>query len=220
MPEITLYLANGACSLAAHLLLEEIGIPYTAVVMKWDKSGLAAADGSINADEYRRTIHHASQVPALKVDNEVITENPAILTFISTLSPGRNLTGKTALENARVAEWLAWISGTLHETAFGMMFHSGRYSDNESEHAHIQEKGRQRVLAAYRTIEKALEKKGFPVGEAETLVDYFTVPFWHWGDKFGIGLTSFPNYTRLVKRIEAKESAKCVLQAESVEPAL
>ncbi|CAH0045479.1 unnamed protein product [Clonostachys solani] len=219
MPEITLYLANGACSLAAHLLLEEFGIPYKTVVMKMGPNGWAAVDGSISADEYRRTIHHASQVPALKVDNEVITENPAILGFIATLSPERKLTGKTALENARTAEWLAWISGTLHGIGFTMMFRPGRFCDNEAEHTRVKEMGREQVLTGYKIINKALEKKDFPVGGAETLVDYFMVPFWHWGSAFGIDISSFTNYTKLVKRIEAKESAKRVLQDESVEPA-
>ncbi|KAK7229287.1 hypothetical protein V2G26_001457 [Clonostachys chloroleuca] len=219
MPEITLYLANGACSLAAHLLLEEIGIPYKTVVMKMGPSGWVAVDGSIDTDEYRHTIHHAGQVPALKVDNEIITENPAILSFIATLSPERKLTGKTALENARTAEWLAWISGTLHGNAFGLLFRPSRFCDNEAEHDNIKQKGRERVLIAYEIIDKALEKKDFPVGEAETVVDYFTVPFWHWGGRVGLDMSSFPNYTKLVKRIEAKESAKRVLENESVKPA-
>ena len=119
MSSLTLYYAPGSCALVPHALLNHLSLPFTTVLVKPGPDGLAPADGSLTPAQYRATIHHAGYVPALKLDDgEVITEMPAILSYIALLSSGTEdgsaLLGKSSLEQARVSEWLAWLSGTLH----------------------------------------------------------------------------------------------------------
>ncbi|VUC35279.1 unnamed protein product [Clonostachys rosea] len=218
MPEITLYFANGACSLASHILLEEIGVPYKAVRMQLTPRGVESADGTISHEAYRK-IHHAGQVPALAVDGEIITENVAILSFIATLKPEKKWDGKTATERAKVLQWLSWTSGTLHGRAYGMALRPNRVSVNPDDNPKIIEKGRELVKESYARIDEELVGKDFLVGGSDTLADFYIVPFWHWAGRNGIDMFPYPNYTRLVKRIEAKESAARALKDESVTPA-
>uniref|UniRef100_A0A8H7NMD2 Glutathione S-transferase n=1 Tax=Bionectria ochroleuca TaxID=29856 RepID=A0A8H7NMD2_BIOOC len=218
MPDITLYFANGACSLASHILLEETGIPYKAVRMHLTPHGVESVDGTVSHEAYRK-IHHAGLVPALAVDGEVITESIAILGFIATLKSEKHWEGKTALERAKVYQWLSWTAGTLHGLAYGMMLRPDRVSVNSDDNPKIREKGRGVVHAAYTRIDKALVDRDFLVGDSDTLADFYLVPFWHWAGRNDIDMSPYPNYTRLVKRIEAKESAARALKNESVTPA-
>jgi glutathione S-transferase len=69
-----LYYAPGACSLASHVALEEVGIPY-----ETQKMDLAAGDQ--RSEAYLR-INPRGRVPALVVDGSVLTENEGILTYL------------------------------------------------------------------------------------------------------------------------------------------
>ena len=71
----TLYYAPGACSLAAHIILEESGLPFEGV-----KLNLAAGDQ--RAPEYL-AINERGRVPALVEDGWVLTECAAILRHVA-----------------------------------------------------------------------------------------------------------------------------------------
>src|SRR5690242_10564724 len=112
MPEYTLYLSNGSCALVPHALIRHLDIPAKTVQLKAGPDGYEAADGSFTNAEYR-AIHPSGYVPTFSVDKEVITEQPAILNYISSLVPNNQLLGSDALKRARVAEWLAWLAGKI-----------------------------------------------------------------------------------------------------------
>ncbi|KAK4093838.1 hypothetical protein Purlil1_2172 [Purpureocillium lilacinum] len=215
MPQLTLYRANGACSFVPHAILEELGIDFTTVLLKRGPDGFDAADGSLTNTEYRKTIHHMGYVPALRVNNEdIITEMPAILTLISSLAPERGLSGDSLVQRAKVLEWLAWLSGSLHGMGFGMRFRPARFTNDENLHETVRERGKSLVDAGFSRIDKLLDGKVFPVGEKETVVDYNLVIFWYWGREIGLSLDKFPRYAGLIKRMEAKESIKRVAAIE------
>ena len=82
-PQLTLYYSPKACSLASHIALEESGLPYTAAAV------------NIRAQDHRRPeylkLNPSGTVPALGIDDQVLTESQAILTYIADLVPERNL---------------------------------------------------------------------------------------------------------------------------------
>ena len=110
MTAITLWMSPGACSLAPHILLHEIGATFNMVVA-------ATSGGGTSTDAFTR-LNPKQRVPVLALGNEVITELPAIVTAISNLAPERHLMGDTPLDTARVYEWMNWLSGTLHGQGF------------------------------------------------------------------------------------------------------
>jgi len=97
--------------LAPHVLLHELGLRYTACET-------LVRTGATQSAEFAR-INPKKRVPVLSLDGEIITEVPAIATAIAGLAPERHLMGRTALEQARVYEWMNWLSGTLHGQGFG-----------------------------------------------------------------------------------------------------
>lgn len=207
MTAIKLYATAGACSLAAHIILNELNIQYDAVVTE-------LKDG-ITEDVVR--LNPKKKVPVLVIDGQVITENVAILTAIAQLAPERNLLGATDLEKLRVYEYLAYLSGTLHGQAYGGFFRPGRYTDDESAFKSIQEKGKQTILECYEYIEAGL-RGVHAVGSELTVVDPYLYVFWRWGSMYSPDMhTRFPKYAALVQELGKLESVQRTIKQEGVE---
>lgn len=110
-----LIFAQGACSLAVHILLEEIGQTYEAVrVSLQDKTVL---------DQY----NEKSYVPVLILPSgEKLTEAIAILQYLAEHYLRDDLLPPVGtLERAKTLEWLTFISTEIHK---GM----GPYSKNKN----------------------------------------------------------------------------------------
>ncbi|UFH50584.1 glutathione S-transferase N-terminal domain-containing protein [Pseudomonas sp. KNUC1026] len=104
-----LYFAPNTCSLASHIVLEELGLPHQAV--KVNNQTKRTADG-----EDHLTINPKGHVAALvRDDGEVITEAPVILQYLESLKPGAGLAPPAgSLERWRLLERLNFIGSELH----------------------------------------------------------------------------------------------------------
>lgn len=216
MAHLTLYRVDKMCSFIPHCLLTDLSIAFKSVVMKPGPEGFEAADGSLTHADYLK-IHPNGLVPALGVDDQVITEMPAVLTYIASLAPERNLLGDDTFQRAKAAEWMAWLSGTVHSTAFRMTFRPYKFTDDAASHPRIREKGQALVQESFQTIDNRLKGKPFPLGDHETVVDFNLVVFWYWGREIGIPMAEkFPNYSSLVRRMESKQSVRSVANTEGL----
>lgn len=207
MLAVRLWGASGACSLAAHILLNEVGIPFEISLLK-PEDGIS--------DEVQK-LNPKRKVPVLQLDDETITENVAILTAIAQLAPERDLLGKTNIEKLRVYEYLSYLSTTLHAQAFGAFFRPGRFSDEEHTFISIREKGKKSVMECYEFIESGL-KGTHAVGDQLTVVDPYLYVFWRWTASRMADLEErFPKYAALVKELGKLESVKRTIEEESIE---
>ncbi|KAM0438714.1 hypothetical protein ACHAPT_001471 [Fusarium lateritium] len=217
IPKLTLYRFNGSCALIPHSLLLHYNIPFTGVRLRLGPDGLEASDGSFTHAEYRK-IHHMGYVPALVVDDQVITELPAIVGYISSLVPDEKLLGVTALEQARVTEWLAWLSGTVHGRAYGMLRRPGRFSNDEASFDGIRAKGREVLGEVYARIESRLQGKEFAVGNALTVVDFALYIFYRWAIELEVDVpTVYPALTKHGRGLEKLEGLKKALDIEQLD---
>ena len=116
---IKLYYAPGACSLAPHIVLEEVG----------DRYELARVDFAANQQnsaDYLR-VNPKARVPALTDGDWVLTEAPAILRYIAARHPAVGLWPWDPREEARCSEWLNWLTSTIH-VAFVHVRRAARYA--------------------------------------------------------------------------------------------
>lgn len=209
-PKLHLYMTSGSCALAAHIALQEIGLPFTTTDLHVQR-GYASEHLHLNPK---------GRVPIFDLDGELITESPAILCTISALAPEKHLLGRTPLEHARALEWMAWLSGTLHGQAFGCLFRPARFvGGEESMYEPVRATGRQCAIDSFKQIEEKLAGKEHAVGEAFTVVDAYLYVFYRWGNMLKMGMReNYPNYTRLVEGVVEREAVKKAIEAEGIDP--
>src|SRR5215510_2953821 len=109
-----LYFAPGACSLADHIALIEVGAKFEAeaVDIRTKRTASGEAFLAINPKGY---------VPALVLDDlEILTENIAVLDWIAEQYPQLRRNGTPS--RTRQLEMLAFISTEIHR-AFKPMWH-------------------------------------------------------------------------------------------------
>ncbi|MCE6981893.1 glutathione transferase GstA, partial [Pseudomonas frederiksbergensis] len=103
-----LYFAPNACSLAPHIILRELGLPFELV--RVNNQSKRSADG-----RDFRTINPKGYVAALVLGNgEVLTEGPAILQYLADLKPETRLApANGSWARAGRDEGLDFISGGI-----------------------------------------------------------------------------------------------------------
>ena len=209
MSTIRLWYSPGACSLAPHVLLNEIGADFEAIKVPI-KDGAHLTEAFIRLNPKKR-------LPVLALGDDVITELPAIATAISHLAPERHLMGKSPLEAARVYEWMNWLSGTVHAQGFGSIWRPQRFSDDQAVHPAIIAKGHKTVAECYAMIEDKLDGAAYAVGNAFTGVDAFLIVLYRWGHRIGLDMgKAYPNFASLITRHAARPSVRRTLVTEDV----
>ena len=108
MAELILYMSPGTCSRVTMTALEEIDVPFE------DRLIFTGA-GAQNSAAYL-AVNRKGKVPALSVDGQVLTENPAILAYLDAQHPAAGLLprGDDPLVRAQGLSDMAWCSSTLH----------------------------------------------------------------------------------------------------------
>src|SRR5579872_7437346 len=99
---MTLYYTPGAVSMAAHVVLEEIGVPY-------ERKPIQILQNEQRGAAYL-AINPRGQVPALVVDGTVITETAAVLNYLGRTFPQARLLPSNDLDQARCMATLCWIA--------------------------------------------------------------------------------------------------------------
>ena len=231
-PPLTLYTFSNTCSLVPASLLLHFGIAFKEVPMRptihrrGAGGDLEAADGSLSHQDYLR-INPTGFVPALVVDENntengndshksptVITEAPAVITYIAALLPQHNLLGVTALQRGQVAEWLAWLSVTLHAGGLSAYWRPERFSDDEKAHDAISHHGKETMKKGYARIEERVRGREFVVGDALTVVEFYLYFFRRWGSEGGLDMSAYPNYESMMRRVEALDGVRRSVKAD------
>jgi glutathione S-transferase len=104
---LTLYFAPGASSMAPHIALHEIGVPFEAKPLSFAKAELKApAFLALNPE---------GKVPTLLIDGRPLTEVAAILFYLAKRHPEAALLPNGDAEaEAHVIEWMSFIASTIH----------------------------------------------------------------------------------------------------------
>jgi glutathione S-transferase len=202
---LTLYYSPGACSMASHITLEESGANYEAVPILLSK-------GENKAESYLK-INPRGKVPALKIDNDVITENTAILTYLARSFPEKNLMPQDLLGEVHCISTMAWLSNTVHP-CFTHIFRPERFSANESAHAGIKEAGKQSFFANLKEIDGLLAGKQWIQGAQFTTCDPYALVFYGWGSRIELPVRELKNYTAWKDRMLQRPAVRKILERE------
>jgi len=207
---IALYFGPGACSMAPHIVLNEIGVDYEP-----RKTNLA--EKAQLTPEYL-AMNPKGRVPVLLADGFVLTEVPAILTYLGQRYPQANLLPAGGEPLARCLEWLAYCSSTVHPS-YAHLRRPERYSDDQAAHPKMQEKGEATFIDCIGFIDRKLEGKQFAAGDAYSVADAYLLVFFGWANglkKFDMAAT-YPHYTAWARRVLARPAVQKVIELEGTQ---
>ena len=208
---LTLYYSPGACSLAAHIVLEWIGAPYKAI------------HADHHNPEYRK-INPAVAVPAMDYGgSKPLTQCAAILNYLAARHPEADLLDTRSLEAAaELMRWAAFFTGDMHP-AFWPVFMPGRYTIDESEAAleATKQAGLKLVRTKLELLEAQLEDKTWIVGDKRTLVDAYATPMLNWAKAMlPEGLGAYPAVQAHRRRMLADPAVQRALTEEGLQALL
>jgi glutathione S-transferase len=158
-------------------------------------------------------------VPALVEGDWALTENPAILRYVARRYPDKKLWPEDAIEEARCAEWLAFISSTVHPS-YAHIRRPERYASGEQAKEDVVAKGREATREFWDMVEKKLGKGPWAVGERFSVADSYVLVFWTWGRGATLGYDmpkDFPNWTAHARRMAQRPAVKKVFEREGLE---
>jgi glutathione S-transferase len=205
--KIALYYSPGACSLAPHIVLEELGMPYEAVK-------ISTAEGKQRTPEYL-AINPRGRVPTLVVDGKVLVENVAILSFLGGGFPHKGLWPAKTWDQAQALSMMAWLADTVHP-AFAHLFRPGRYVEGEAAMEAVKAGGRKTFGDCLAEIDRLLAGKRWAVGGRYSVVDAYLLVFYRWGNRNGFPVKELAHYTALVERVLARPAVKRVMAQEGI----
>lgn len=204
---ITLYYAPGACSLASHIVLEELGLPYEAVKLN-------LMEGDQRKPEFL-ALNPRGRVPVLSVDGRVLTENLAILTWLGGGHPKGGLWPEETWDQAQALRHMAFFSSSVH-VAYANMIRPARFSSDESTHDAIKTSGRESFWKYLEEIDGMLTAKDWVMGKQYTVCDPYALVFYRWGKRSGMPVEQLGNYSKLVLRLLDRPAAKRAFDMEGI----
>ncbi len=205
---IKLYYSPGACSLAPHIVLEELGIAFESVP-------ISLKDGEQHKADFQR-LNPKARVPVLVVDGKVLTENVAILTYLGGGYAQRGLWPKETWKQAEALSLMGWLSSSVHIT-FAGIFRPERYTADAPAKETVKAQSRITLLKYFADIEKMLTGKTFAMGGQYTVCDPYLLVFYRWGYRIGLDMkTEFPQWTKHALRIASRPTVKRVFEVEGI----
>ncbi|MDA9823623.1 glutathione S-transferase, partial [Paracoccaceae bacterium] len=137
----------GTCSLAPHLVLEEIGEPY-------EIEFVSNRDGSTRTEAFLK-INPKGQIPVLMDGDSLITEVPAILFYLAAKHPNSNLMPNDPFRMSRMIEWMNWLAVT-QATAISGYYRPDKYSKIKEQHHEIVKNSLMKAREQYMLFDQKL----------------------------------------------------------------
>lgn len=219
----TLYYAPGACSFVTHAVLKALGLPHSL-------APVALADGQQRTADYL-ALNPKGRVPVLAGGNlpagEVLTEAPAICRYLCAHKPEAGLWPTDPLAEARLMEWLNYLSGHFHAFAWALFARPARFSPDESHYATFREQSFKLLDEIIAYIEVRLgDGRAFAVPTTGpdapshlTPADFYLLIQYRWiVARLGWPMREkAPHWTALVERLLALPAVQETLAAENLD---
>jgi glutathione S-transferase len=180
---LTLFYTPKTCALATHIALIDTGADYTLKRIDFSK-------GEQRAPEFQ-AVNPKGRVPALVTPLGILTETPALLTYLAQSFPQANLAPTDPFALARLQAFTAFLSSTLH-VAHAHGPRGNRWTDDPAAILALKSYVPTSVTAAFKLVEDSMLQGPFVMGDTYTIADpyLFTMSTWIEGD--GVDTSQIP----------------------------
>lgn len=207
-----LYYMPAACSLAQHIILNELGI----------EAELIKVDHKTHLTEDGRDFHKLSPfgyVPLLELDDgTVLREGSAILQFLADLRPEAELAPREGtMERYRLQEWLGFLATEIHKGFIPLLYArlAGTYGTDTA---------KPKLEQRYAWLNEQLAGRDYLMGDRFTVADAYLYALTQWGQaawlaptyKADIHYDGLDHLEAWYERIRARPAVRKALDREGL----
>jgi len=201
---LTLFYGPGACSMAAHIVLEESG-------EKYEPKKMDLAAGEQRTDAYKK-IHPLGRVPALRLDDgQPLTENTAILPY---LGKRFDLWPKDPMGEAKALSLIGFFATSVHP-AHAHVGRPERYTADQSAFAGIKDMGLKTFHGYLEQIDGMLAGREW-FSDRYSVLDPYGFVFYTWGIRRELPMAELKNYTAHKDRMRKRAAVGRVVADEKI----
>jgi glutathione S-transferase len=201
---LTLYYAPGACSMAAHIVLEESG-------EKYQPQRVDLAKGEQRTEAYMK-IHPLGRVPALRLDSgEPLAENTAILPY---LGKRFGLWPTEAMAEAKALSLIGFFASSVHP-AHAHVGRPERYTADMGAYPGIKEMGLKTFHGYLKQTDAMLADREW-LSDRYSVVDPYAFVFYTWGVRRELPMGELKNYTAFKDRMVKRDAVGRVMEDEKI----
>jgi len=191
--------------LASHIALEEAGADYEARRVDFSTAEQTKPD--------YLAVNPKGRVPALLTGRGVVTETPAILTYIAETHPAANLAPRgDAFAFAQLQSFMNYLCSTVH-VAHAHGRRGARWADDPAAHEAMKAKVASNMTACFELIENRMFEGPFVMGEAYSIADPYLFTIAGWLEADGVDPALFPKVLDHRNRMTARPAVARVLAA-------
>ena len=196
-----LYYAPGACSLAPHIAMRELG-------MDVDLKKVDLKAKQYEGGDYKQ-VNGKGYVPAVDTPAGVLTEAPVILQYLADQKPEAGLAPKAGdKERYKLQEMLNFITAELHK-GFGNFFNPAM---NDGWRQAVTD----RLGMRLDWLSKQLEGKQYVMGDKFSVADAYLFTILNWAAPSKFDLSKWPTLVAYHKRVGARPKVQEALKAEGL----
>ena len=198
-----LYYAPGACSLAVHIALREVGAVFELVKVDLVRHTTEAGNNFLD-------ISPRGYVPLLELgDRSRHTEAAALLQYVADLDPAHALIGAPGSHRRlAVVEWLTFVSTELHKGFSPWLWHK---ETAESTRQAVKAK----LATRFADMDAVLSRSDFLAGEY-SVADAYGFTIVNWANLLGLPLNAYPHLQAWMARVSARPLVQAALRAEGL----
>jgi len=198
-----LYSAPGSCALATHIALHEAGADFELVTL------------DLRAGQQRGAAYLAvnpkGRVPALVTDEGVLTETPALLTFIAQRHPHARLAPDIDdFDHARMQEFNSFLASTVH-VAHAHKRRGERWADDPAAIEAMRARVPQTMSACAAQIEARLTGP-WVLGQRYSVCDGYLYTIASWFAEDGVQMAGFPRILDFLQRVGERPAVRRAVQ--------
>ncbi len=198
-----LYYSPGACSLAPHIVLHELG-------KKFDIEKVDLGTKKTDSGKDFNKINAKSYVPTLEMKkDEVLTEVSTIIQYLADKSKSTKLLPKAGtMARYRAMETLNFIASELHK-GIGGLFNKA-----------MPEEGRKVIMERLHKrldyVDGVLAKNKFLLGKSFSVADAYAFTVLNWGQWTGVDIKAWKNIAKYMEDVAKRPAVQAAMKAEGL----
>lgn len=196
-----LYYSPGACSLAVHIALREVGVTFEGMAVDLAKHTTAHGENF-------HDISPRGYVPMLELnDGSRHTEVASLLQYVADLDPAQTLIGAAgSARRLAVVEWLTFVSTELHKAFSPWLWHK---ETADSTRQAVKEK----LATRFTELDALLSTQDHLAGEY-SVADAYAFTIVNWANILALPMAPYPHLKDYLQRVSQRPHVQAALRAE------